>query len=266
DEQFFVNLTDPVNLRIGDGQGVGTILNDDVGDEPPPPPPPATLSINDVTKNEGNAGDTAFTFKVTRSDGNGTSSVKYATAYGSAVAGDLPAQSGTVTFGAGETEKDVTILVEGDTFKESDNTFFVNLTQVVNATVADGQGLGTIVNDDGGTTPPPTSKPSLSIDNVTKNEGNTGDTPFTFTVTRSSGTGASSVKYATAYGSAVAGDFPAQSGTVSFAAGQTSRQVTVLIEADRFKESDNTFFVNLTQPVNAVIGDGQGLGTIVNDD
>ena len=71
----------------------------------------------------------------------------------------------------------------------------------------------------------------------------------------------------TANGTATAGsDYTATSGTLTFAPGQTSRNVTVSVTGDLVDEVDETFFVNLSGAVNAVIGDSQGQGTIVNDD
>ena len=75
------------------------------------------------------------------------------------------------------------------------------------------------------------------------------------------------VRYATSNNTAVAsGDYTAISGTLSFAAGVTSKTFTVQIKGDVSQESDETFFVNLTSPVNVTIGDSQGIGTIRNDD
>jgi len=83
-----------------------------------------------------------------------------ATANGTATAGsDYVAQSLTgQTISAGSSTYSFTVLVNGDTLNEANETFFVNVTNVTNATVADGQGQGTIINDD----PPP---PILNIDN-----------------------------------------------------------------------------------------------------
>src|SRR5205807_884292 len=60
------------------------------------------------------------------------------------------ATSGSVYFAAGQTSQTLSIAVIGDKGKESDETFFVNLSGAVNATLADAQGQGTILNDDGG--------------------------------------------------------------------------------------------------------------------
>jgi predicted extracellular nuclease len=111
--------------------------------------------------------------------------------------------------------------------------------------------------------------PSISISDVTLAEGNSGTTSFVFTVSRSGGSGAFSVSYSTATGTATTagGDYQATSGALSFAAGENSKTVTVLVNGDTTAESDETFFVNLSSPTGgATISDGQGLGTITNDD
>jgi hypothetical protein len=74
--------------------------------------------------------------------------------------------------------------------------------------------------------------------------------------------------YEQADGSATAAnnDYQTQSGTLTFAPGETSKTVTVLVNGDRLGEPVETFFVNLTEPTNAVITDAQGVGTIVDDE
>ncbi len=112
--------------------------------------------------------------------------------------------------------------------------------------------------------------PSFSINDVSVTEGNSGTVNAVFTVTRSGDVSrAVAVDYATANGTAVApGDYLAIPTTLlSFAAGQTSRTVTVVVNGDTLKEANETFFVNLTNATGgAVISDNQGVGTIVNDD
>src|SRR5712691_4372454 len=77
-----------------------------------------------------------------------------ATANGTASApSDYLANSGTLTFAAGQTTKTITIVVNGDTLNEADETFFVNLSNAVNATINDGQGIVTIRNDDANVPP-----------------------------------------------------------------------------------------------------------------
>ena len=202
------------------------------------------------------------TFTVSLSAASGRPvSVDYATANGTAIApSDYLATSGTLTFAPGETTKQVTVLVNGDPLDEANETYFLNLSNAANATIADGQGLGTITNDDG--------QPSLSVNDVTVTEGNTGTTDATFTVTLAPASGQSvTVDYATADGTATApADYAATSGTLTFAPGQTTRTVTVPVAGDLLDELDETYTLNLTNAVNAAIADGTGLGTILDDD
>ena len=236
---------EPVNATIADGQGLGTITDND--------PLPA-LSINDVTVTEGNSGQVAATFTVTLAPVSGRSvTVSYATADGTGQApGDYPAASGSLTFAAGQTTKQVTVLVNGDLLDESNETFFVNLTGPTNATLADGQGIGTITDDD--------ALPSLAVDDVTVTEGDSGTTNANFTVSLNAPSGRTvTVDYATADGTAHApDDYQAGSGTVTFAAGQTTRTVTVLVNGDLLNENNETYFLNLSGPTNATIADGHG--------
>src|SRR5258707_327546 len=156
---------------IAGNRGVGTITGDD--------PVPA-ISISDVSLNEGNAGTTPFTFNVTLSNPSSlTITVDYTTADGTATTGnaDYVATSGTVTFLPGVVTQPVTVNVNGDVTIEPNETFFVNLTNPTNATIADNQGQATILNDAGALTPP------FATNNVTQSEGNAGTTTFTFNVT-----------------------------------------------------------------------------------
>ena len=89
--------------------------------------------------------------------------------------GDYTAAAARLTFAPGETTQTVTVQVNGDLLDELDETFVVNLTSPTNATIADGQGVGTITDDD--------AAPTISINDVTVAEGNAGTTSATFTVT-----------------------------------------------------------------------------------
>lgn len=109
-----------------------------------------TLLIDDVSVLEGDSGTTEATFTVTLSEASSqTVTVDYATADDTAIAGtDYTATNGTLTFAAGETSKTITVSVQGDTTTESDESFFVNLTNATNAPIGNSQGIGTIQNDD----------------------------------------------------------------------------------------------------------------------
>ena len=253
DETFFVNLNTAVNATIAKPQAVGTIRNDDAL---------PSLSINDVTVTEGNSGTVNAVFTVSLSGASSqTVTVNFASSDGTASSpSDYTAASGPLTFAAGETSKTITVPVKGDTLTEPDETFFVNLSTAANATIAKPQGLGTIRNDD--------ALPSLSINDVTVTEGNSGTTNAVFTVSLS---GASSqtvtVNFASSDGTATSpSDYAAASGPLTFAAGETSKTITVLLKGDTLTEADETFFVNLSNPANAAILSAQGKGTIRNDD
>jgi large repetitive protein len=109
----------------------------------------------------------------------------------------------------------------------------------------------------------------VSVNDVSKKEGRSGTTAFVFTVSVSgSPLSTVTVDWATGGGTAAAvADYAPANGTVSFAPGVTTRTVTVQVVGNTIPESNETFFVNLSNPSpNAYIGDGQGVGTIANDD
>src|SRR5262249_44115045 len=157
------------------------------------------------------------TFTLTLSAASGRSvRVEYATADGTATTtdGDYQADAGTLTFAAGDTTKTITVLVNGDNINEPDEVFYVNLSNADGATIDDGQGQGTILNDDALV---------LSVDEVSAIEGDSGTTAFTFTVTLSSPSASTiTVNYATADDTATAADsdYQTSSDTVTFAPGE----------------------------------------------
>ncbi len=253
-ESFFVNLTEPTGATLGDPQGRGIILNDDG----------AFLKINDFAKAEGNSGSINYPFLITLNSASTIPvSVKYATLGGTTTLGtDFTEVTSptTVTFQPGETSKTIIIKGIGDTNKEPNETFFVNLSGAIGATLFDSQGKGTILNDDG---------PVLKINDVKKEEGNNGYTLFGFTITLNpTSADKVTVKYATANGTASAGsDFIAVTPTeVTFNPNEISKKVNINVKGDSVMEKDETFFVNLSNAVGATLFDGQGKGIISDDD
>jgi Calx-beta domain/RTX calcium-binding nonapeptide repeat (4 copies) len=111
-------------------------------------------------------------------------------------------------------------------------------------------------------------KPTVSVANVSQAEGSAGSQPANFTVSLAKASPLRvSVAYATANGTATAGsDYTATSGTLVFAPGQTSKTVAVPIVGDTAFESDETFTLTLSNPVNATLGAATATGTITNDD
>jgi PKD repeat protein len=251
DETFLVNLSAATNATIGGGEGIGTIVNDDL---------PA-VTVGDVTVTEGDGGTTAAVFTVTLSQASTqTVTVNYATADGTATAGaDYEATNGTLTFAPGETSKTVSVAILGDVTDELDEQFTLTLSDPVNVTIADGLAVGAIFDDDTAV---------VSIGDAVVAEGNTGTTPVTFTVTLSVPSDRTvTVNYATADGTATAGiDYTAAAGTVTFAPGETSRTVTVDVLGEPADEPDEEFAVTLSDLTNAVLGDGSAVGRITDDD
>src|SRR5262249_47873741 len=245
-ESFVVNLSGAVNAGVADAQGAGTIVDDDT----------AALSITDAAASEG--GTATFTVSLSTTSSQ-TVTVDFATADGTAAAGsDFDAVSGTLTFAPGETSKTISVNTLTDTIDELEEAFVVNLSNAVNAGIADGQGVGTIVDDD---------STALSIRDATVPAGNSGTGNAVSTVPLS---GASSqavtVNSPPAAGPVVAGsDFAALSGGLTFAPGETSKTISVAVAGDTVDELDETFVVNLSGASVAVV-DGQGAGTIVDDD
>ncbi|MBO9661606.1 ExeM/NucH family extracellular endonuclease [Dokdonella sp.] len=225
-----------------------------------------SISIDDVSHLEGNSGTTAFAFTVTLSEPAPAGGVTFdiATADATATApSDYAARSLTAqTIPAGATSYTFEVQVNGDTTPEPDEQFSVNLFNVVGATVSVGTGIGTIQNDDGGL--------MLSIDDVSHDELNSGSSTYTFTVSLSAPapTGGVTFDIATADDSATApSDYIAKSLTgQTIAAGTSTYTFDVTVNGDTTPEPDERFFVRVTNVVGALVADGEGVGTIVNDD
>jgi len=104
---------------------------------------------------------------------------------------------------------------------------------------------------------------------VTVTASDTGTVTAVFTVSLSAPSSQPvTVNYATADGTATAGgnDYVPISGTLTFAPGETTMTITVVVNPDRKKDADETFFVDLSGAVNALLLDDQGLGIILSDD
>ena len=289
DETFSVALSSPtannVSISSTRGTAIGIILNDDA---------PA-LSIDNVSKAEGNAGTTSFDFTVSLSNPTVMYvSVDVALVGGTATTADSdyqatlyahdPGNSGgpffplntSLTFFPATTTRTLRVEIVGDLVSESNETFLVKLSNPRNATIADSEGHGTIFNDDA---------PALSIDNVSKVEGNAGTTSFDFTVSLSNPTVMGvSVDVALVDGTATTADsdyqaalyaadpgnpggpfFPLNT-SLEFFPNTTTRTLRVEIVGDLVSETDETFLVKLSNPRNATIAKSEGRGTILNDD
>ncbi len=221
------------------------------------------VSIQGISLEEGNQGNTDFTFNVSLSEvSSETITVDYATANGSAIADrDYIATNGTLEFAPGETKKIITVEVVGDSEVENNEIFLVNLSNVSGGALEDSQGIGTVTNDD-------EIISELSIDDVSLAEGNEVNTEFTFTVSLSQANDETvTVDYTTADDSAIAGeDYITSGGTLEFAPGETEKTITVQVSSDTEFEPDEAFLVNLSNTRGAAVADSQGTATIINDE
>ena len=259
DETFEVSLSNVTCATVADGTATGTITDDDAPSGP-------TLSIGDVSIAEGNSGTQLATFTVTLSAAqSGPVNFDLATANGTATAGSdyVAKASSGLSIAAGTNSKTFTVIINGDTTQEPNEAFFVNLINPIGATIADGQAVGTITNDDAAATP------TLSIADASVSEGNSGTKTLTFTVSLSpAAVGTVSYNIATSNGTATSGsDYVASSLTgQTINAGATSKTFAVSINGDTTTEANETFNVALSGLSGATLGDGSAVGTITNDD
>lgn len=226
-------------------------------------PPPGALSFSAATYSA-NESSGNRTIVVNRTGGSfGTIQVNYATSNGTAAAGqDYTTQSGTMIFFDGEVVKTFDIPINNDLLDETDETVNLTLSFPTNGSFLTNPNTAvmTIVDND--------APPSISIEDVTHKEGNIGALQFSFRVSLSAPSGLPvSVDFGTTDGTAtVNSDYLPNSGQVNFAPGETLKNILVAVNGDLTTELNETFFVNLSNPANAVLADDQAVGTIVDDD
>jgi hypothetical protein len=151
------------------------------------------------------------------------------------------------------------VLVNGDTVDEAQESYFLDISNVQNATPSSSRGNGFIVDDDG---------PSISLNDVSVTEGNTSTKPATFTLTLSGpSVEAIAVRVITTPGTATAStDYNSINLVVIFQPGTVTRTFDVDVLGDTNLESNETFTVNITETFGTTSADGEGLGTILDDD
>src|SRR5262245_32593647 len=148
-----------------------------------------------------------------------------------------------IAFAPGELVKFFTVRIKGDTTYESDEKFWVKLSNAVNATIVKERAEATIANDD--------AAPVVSIDDVSVVEGDTGSKEARFTVTLTGNTALpAKVEFATVDGTAKAGtDYIASAGQLVFAPGEHTKVLPILVNGDRTFEPDEQFSVRLLNPI-----------------
>jgi hypothetical protein len=257
DETFSIALSNASNVTIIDGNAAGIIADDDDSAR-------LTLSAErDFTITEGNSGTSDATFTVNlNTAAAGTVTVSYATVGITATEGDdYTNTTGVLTFTPGQTSKTITIPVVGDAFDEPNESLSLVLTGPTGgATLLDDTGVLIIADND------PT--PSVSIADATAAEGTGLGNALTFTVTLSAASNIPvAIDYETTSGTATAdADYTPLDGTLTFAAGETSKTITVNTVGDASDENSETLFLTIKDIRNAIVGDGQAVGTITDDD
>jgi len=193
----------------------------------------------------------------------GATSVNYATSDGVATnPADYRATSGVLSFADGEASKTFTVEIVNDTGDEPSETFIVTLSNPTGSATLGTLSAATVnIFDDDPT-------PSLSVNDVSVTEGNSGLTSAVFTVTLSAASGQQvRVNYATSDAAATNGvDYVDASGTLIFMPGQTTRTVAVSVIGDTDAEVSESFFFTLSSSSNATLTDAQAIGTILDDD
>lgn len=262
-ETFSIQLSSLVGVDEAiDVVAAGTINNDD-----------SSFAISGATPST--VESSSQTFTVTRThDTVQSQTINWAVSAGSTNAADFGGSlpSGSVTFAAGELSKTITITPTSDTTPETDESYTVTISLgagTTGDTITTASTTGTIINDD--------AVFNLAASQTSLNEGHSGNTAFTFTVTRGGNTtGTGSVDWKLSSAAAIASDFATgdtlgsngglPSGTVSFADGESSKTITINVTGDTAVENDEAFTVTLSNASGGQIQSATATSTIVNDD
>jgi chitinase len=253
------------------------------------------ISLSGASLTEGDSGQTNLTFTASvphtvseqvtmrfRAVANHTSTQAGDATAGAGCGGDVDfvAIDGTISIPQGGTQATANVPICGDLAIEGTETFTVLVSNIAGAgtyCLEVCAAYGTIVDNDTAQPIPIVQPPTFSVNNVSNTEGDgLFERPhvLSFVVTRHGDTsGSARVDYTTGNKTAVGAascfggaDFINRSGTLQYAAGETSKTVAVQVCGDTFPEANETMLLKLSNPVGASITDNLGVGTIVNDD
>jgi hypothetical protein len=230
------------------------------------------FSISDPMVTEGNAGTVNLVYTVSRNVNVNACSVDYAITGGTATVADSDIQAltpGTLNFTAGGAlSQNITVVVNGDTKVELNETVEITLSNPVDAGILDGLGVGTIVNDDAAI---------ITINNPSIMEGDAGTSNLVFTVTLNNPVDTDvQIDAETLDGIATLAnlDYVDFDASITIFANTLSQTATVLINGDCTIEPNENFLLQLSNIAasgrNVIFSGGgpslQGTGTILNDD
>jgi len=258
DETLSLILRNPINATLDQAEATVQILDDDR---------PLSIAVSGTSAIEGSAANSGtLTFEVLLSaPATNTVAVNYATRPLTATPGtDFLTTTGILTFvaigpGAGNTRHFVHVPILGDDTPEPNERLELELSHPVHAVLQQSTATGEILNDDGA---------YLTIDDAVVDEGSSGTTTLSFAVHRQGPTqDLTTVAYRTAPLTASSNtDFVTRSGLVTFLPGETLATVPVVVQADSLDEPDETFRLELYDPVGATLRRATATGTIVDDD
>jgi alpha-tubulin suppressor-like RCC1 family protein len=258
-ETFTVALDDASHgIGLARPQATVTIADDDAA---------PSVAVLATAVGEGDTSLTDGKVKVRLSEPSGKPvAVAFATIDGSAHSpADYAPAHGRLAFAPGEVEAIVHVAVRGDDAVEPDEALSVALSAPENATLGTAAAALTIEDDD---------PLALSVTSPSVPEGDSGTTPATFTVALDAappaGTTVAADYQVTGVTANVPGDVTGASGTLTFAPGETQKQVTVNVKGDTEEEGDEAFrlaLANLTATGDRVVLRGEStVATIVDDD
>ena len=247
-ESFHITLHDPADASIVIDSAIVTIQEDDA---------PPSFVISNVSANEGDN----LVFTVTKTGATALShSVNYTSFTNTAGNTDFNPVSGTLIFAANQTSQTIPVQSLEDATYEGNEIFTVNLHAPSNAaTIADSQGIGTIIEDD--------NPPVFNVSNTSTTEGQ----DLSFTITRDGATPLyQTVEYAINNGTALAGvDYSRAwyTGTVIFQNGEIQHKITMSTTDDDVFETNETVILTLSNATDgAQLGTATATGTIENND
>ncbi|NNM14438.1 MAG: tandem-95 repeat protein, partial [Gammaproteobacteria bacterium] len=253
DETLNVEISNPVNATISNSMANGTILNDDG----------VSIRVNDVAITEGDSANpqAIFTVSLSNPDTINIVEVDYQTSAVTAVAGnDFTPVSGRLSFPLNQTTQTIAVDILNDTLVESIETFTLDLSNELNATMADAQGVATITDND---------KSVVSVNSASLAEGDVGVSGmnFTFTLDQVS-VDDIVIDYNTQDNTATGADadFVATAGSAVITAGTLNTTVVIDVNGDVQVEADESFLLNLVNATNASIATLSTSGNIFNDD
>jgi hypothetical protein len=235
---FYLNLSSPTNATLSNpSYGLGTILNTAVD---------PGLSVGDVTMNRPTSGTASEVFTITLAPASpNTVTVNYGTSDGAAHAPtDYTTTTGSTTFSPGQTTKQVTVPIVGDAARTNDLYYYLNLSSPVNAQLLRSYGVGYLVD----AVAPVTGLSYMTVSDAVVSVPSSGTVNATFTINLAPAqTSPVSVRYYTSDNTAVSGiDYTGVRGTLTFAAGQTSKTVTVPVEPTTAASADKLFSFNIS--------------------